>query len=187
MPVVIIGHRGCAHARENTIEAFERAIALGAQMIEFDVRERMVVSHGPTRRSRPTLADALRFFAKTDVFVNVELKVAGLAKETVRLLERHGLVERAIVSSFLHDQVAQAKWLCPRVAGGVLSSDRLLDPSRYVREIVRADIYSPGWEVFQPAQGVGVHVWTVNDRKEMRRLVKAGATGIFTDYPERML
>lgn len=32
--------------------------------------------------------------------------------------------------------------------------------------------------------GFGVHVWNVNDQKTMRRLVKAGVSGIFTDFPQ---
>lgn len=187
VPVLNIGHRGCAHEPENTLPAFARALELGAHMVEFDVREGLAVCHDPPgRRSVPRLADVLKFLAATPLYVNVELKVEGLAKEAVRLLERFGLVERTIVSSFLHDQVARVKRLNPAIAGGVLSQDRLADPARYVREIVGADVYSPGRAVFARAPGVGVHVWTVNDPGEMRRLIAAGATGLFTDFPERL-
>lgn len=34
--------------------------------------------------------------------------------------------------------------------------------------------------------GVEVHVWTVNEEADMRRLLEMGVDGIFTDYPERM-
>jgi len=38
MKPIIIGHRGaCGYAPENTLKSFEKAIALGAEMIEFDV------------------------------------------------------------------------------------------------------------------------------------------------------
>lgn len=38
-PFKIIGHRGaCGHAPENTIASFQKAIDLGAQWVEFDVR-----------------------------------------------------------------------------------------------------------------------------------------------------
>ncbi len=32
--------------------------------------------------------------------------------------------------------------------------------------------------------GVAVHYWTINDPEEMRRLIRIGANGIITDYPE---
>jgi glycerophosphoryl diester phosphodiesterase len=49
----VFGHRGnSAHAPENTIEAFDQAVALGVDGLEFDVRAtregRIVVIHDPT-------------------------------------------------------------------------------------------------------------------------------------------
>jgi glycerophosphoryl diester phosphodiesterase len=186
---LVIGHRGCAHAPENTIAAFARAIELGAEMIEFDVREGLAVSHDPVPRGArpPSLDEALAYLAGQRVLVNVELKVPGLVRDAVRLLRRHRLVERTVVSSFIHPEVALAKRLEPRLAGGVLSRDALVDPARYVREIVGADVYSCGRDVFPGRlRGVPVHVYTVNEPAEMRRLVAAGAGGLFTDYPERL-
>jgi len=186
-PFMVIGHRGCAHAPENTIEAFAKGLSLGATMIEFDVRERLVVSHDPTRRTSPTLDDALRYLKTTGAFVNVEIKVDGIAREAVLCVRKHGLVERTVISSFRHDQVALAKRLERGIAGGVLCQDRHVDPARYVRGVVGADIYACSLDAFVPAKGVGVHVYTVNDPREMKRLIAAGATGVFTDYPERLV
>ena len=36
------------------------------------------------------------------------------------------------------------------------------------------------------AAGLGVNVWTENDPARMQALIAAGATGIFTDYPNRL-
>ncbi|MBP1726099.1 MAG: glycerophosphoryl diester phosphodiesterase, partial [Deltaproteobacteria bacterium] len=33
-------------------------------------------------------------------------------------------------------------------------------------------------------EGFQVNVWTVNEPKVMRSLIKAGASGIFTDFPQ---
>jgi glycerophosphoryl diester phosphodiesterase len=32
-----------------------------------------------------------------------------------------------------------------------------------------------------------IHVWTVNETKDMERLLKTGIDGIMTDYPDRLL
>jgi glycerophosphoryl diester phosphodiesterase len=34
--------------------------------------------------------------------------------------------------------------------------------------------------------GKEVHVWTVDDETEMRRLIKLGVTSILTNYPEKL-
>ena len=34
--------------------------------------------------------------------------------------------------------------------------------------------------------GFDVHPWTVNDEADMRRLMRAGVTGIITDFPQRL-
>ena len=54
----IVAHRGAsAEAAENTLAAFERAIELGADMIEFDVRRSvngaLLISHDPIREPGP--------------------------------------------------------------------------------------------------------------------------------------
>jgi glycerophosphoryl diester phosphodiesterase len=72
----IIGHRGAAaHAPENTMEGFRRALALGAEALELDVRRtadgEAVVVHDPTLdrttdRSGPVALHSLRALSTVD-------------------------------------------------------------------------------------------------------------------------
>lgn len=103
-PVLRIGHRGAAAlAPENTVAAFEAAIATGVDGIEFDVvagARGLEVAHDPGTRDAPALDEVLAFFATTEVAVQVDLKGGGGEAELVRALRRHGLTERVLVSSF---------------------------------------------------------------------------------------
>jgi glycerophosphoryl diester phosphodiesterase len=106
-PLIRVGHRGApAIAPENTLESFEAALALGVDAIEFDVLApptgALVVGHsfaelGP---EPPTLDDALGFLAARDVGVHVDLKLTARLDEVAGALRAHGLVDRAVVSSF---------------------------------------------------------------------------------------
>ncbi len=137
---LVLGHRGAsAHAGDNTIEAFELAVAHGADGVELDVRftadEAVVLNHdadigemGPlihhnfaTVRSHhpeiPTLDEALAVLA--DLIVNVEIKNSPkdadydpshrMASVVARWVSRHDIHDRVIVTSFNPDTVAAAR------------------------------------------------------------------------------
>jgi glycerophosphoryl diester phosphodiesterase len=77
----IVAHRGASReAPENTLAAFAKAIEIGADMIEFDLRRapdgRLVISHDPVRGAGldlPTFEDTLRL-TRGRIKLDVELK-----------------------------------------------------------------------------------------------------------------
>ena len=139
---LLIGHRGAAGlAPENTLASFAKAVALGVDGVELDVRlveDELVVIHdervdrttdgsglvgelslaqlrrldaGAGERI-PTLTEVLAA-VPSRCLVNVELKGAGTAASVARTLggERRPL----LVSSFDHGELAQFHALCPDV------------------------------------------------------------------------
>jgi glycerophosphoryl diester phosphodiesterase len=106
-PLLRVGHRGAALlAPENTLEAFEAALAHGVDAIEFDVVDAgsgpLLVAHardvaGP---EAPTLDEAVAFLAARDVALHVDLKLSTRLDEVAGTLRAHGVVERSVVSSF---------------------------------------------------------------------------------------
>jgi glycerophosphoryl diester phosphodiesterase len=136
----VIAHRGAsAAARANTLEAFRRAAAMGADAAELDVRrtadDRVVVHHddslrtaGPIaalrlaeiRRSSPsvpTLAEALE--ACGAMWVNVEVKNSpvehdwdpgdGILPLVIEVLEAADRFDTTILSSFNPATVSRAR------------------------------------------------------------------------------
>jgi glycerophosphoryl diester phosphodiesterase len=116
----LVGHKGADLIRPgNTIESFEAAVAEGVDTIELDVlwrrdgnpriaaseRSPLVVAHDwhDAERRRPlTLDEALDAFTRPPldrVEVDCDLKLRGREDELVEALQRHGLVERAMVST----------------------------------------------------------------------------------------
>jgi len=126
--VQVIAHRGASRAeRENTVAAFTRARAMGAQAVELDVRRTaddvLIVHHDPhlhdlrliretmhadLPEAVPTLSDALD--ACVGMWVNVEIKNDpeepdfdpddGIADRTMAMLLERGEPQRWLVSAF---------------------------------------------------------------------------------------
>jgi len=127
----IVGHRGAPEqAPENTLASFRRAIDLGVDAVEFDVRStsdgRLVVIHdrtvnrttdgtGPVSTfsydelSRldagegehvPLLDDVLATLQGTDTEAQVELKEPDIAGDVVQAVHDYDLEERCIITSF---------------------------------------------------------------------------------------
>src|SRR5687768_1986868 len=142
-PPIRVGHRGAAAlAPENTLAAFEVALAAGVEAIEFDVLDLvggpLVVAHSndlfevshaaatgtaPDRSLAelrevapdvPTLDEALDFLAgRPEVIVHADLKLTERLEEVAAALERHDLSPRAVVSSFQRASLAAVARVAP--------------------------------------------------------------------------
>jgi glycerophosphoryl diester phosphodiesterase len=105
---LVVGHRGApADAPENTLDGFRAAAVLGVDLIEFDVLPLpggpIVVAHslGEVAPGQLSFADALTWFAAEapDVGLHVDFKGSERVEDVVELLTRHGVDERAVLSS----------------------------------------------------------------------------------------
>jgi glycerophosphoryl diester phosphodiesterase len=101
-PPLVIGHRGAAaRAPENTLASLEAAVAAGADLVEFDVGADLGLAHSPQERPADGLSldDALAFLSPAGVGVHVDAKEPGYEAAILAALRRHGLEERAVVST----------------------------------------------------------------------------------------
>lgn len=161
---LVLGHRGAsAHAGDNTIEAFELAVAHGADGVELDVRftadGTVVLNHdadigemGPlvhhdfaAVRLRhpeiPTLDEALA--ALGDLIVNVEIKNSPtdadydpshhMAAVVARWVAQHDIHDRVIVTSFNPDTVTAV-----RIADDTIVTGQLVPVGFDIRRGVQA-------------------------------------------------
>ena len=113
---LVIGHRGAgAVAPENTIASFEAAIAAGVDLVEFDVSPGLRVAHDPEQAGpgAPSLDDVLALLASAGVGAHVDLKSPGYEAETVEAIRRHGLGERALVSTAFAVTARRVRRLAP--------------------------------------------------------------------------
>jgi glycerophosphoryl diester phosphodiesterase len=53
-------------------------------------------------------------------------------------------------------------------------------------EFLGRPLVTPELVTFAHAHGVQIHVWTINDEAEMRRLIALGVDGVMSDFPGRL-
>jgi len=141
---LVIAHRGVhtTGATENTLQAFEAAVELGADMIELDVRRtgagELAVMHDHRlgevtldscsldefeQRTgfRPPLFTDVLAWAESRIGLDVELKEDGYAEQVAPLLSEFAAADNElIVTSFLDPLLAQLAAVAPRLRLGLL-------------------------------------------------------------------
>lgn len=141
----------------------------------------------------PTLREALLFTRERDWRVNIEIKELippltnfPVLEAVVNLVESLTMRKQVLLSSFVHPYIQQAKALSPAIAAAVL-----LDAGAAWPTGLTVDAFHPHYTSVETTrtqalrrEGVGVNPWTVNDPAEMERLIRAGVTGMFTDFPQ---
>ena len=144
-----------------------------------------------------TLREALTFTLEHDWQVNLEIKDLSespghphIVEKVVSLLQELDMVDPVLISSFHQDYLEQVRRIDQKFATALLVSKSNPHPEDLLRQL-GAQAYHPRKTAVRSADiallvgmGFGVHVWNVNDQKTMRRLVKAGVSGIFTDFPQ---
>jgi len=142
---LIIAHRGASsYARENTIESFEKALVLGADMIEFDVRrtkdnvliayhDELIQGHsikdltyeGMSQLARNqgfdihTVEEVLKWW-RGKIKLDVELKEEGYEKEIVELLSGYFEEDQFVITSFNDDSLRVIKERYPDIKTGLI-------------------------------------------------------------------
>jgi glycerophosphoryl diester phosphodiesterase len=139
-PMVFAHRGGSALAPENTMAAFDRGVACGADGVELDVhlsRDGVVVVHhdrtlertttlrGPiadrsaaelNRAQVPTLADVLARHRDARVIVELKVNSAVLAAAVVDVVRQAGAVDRVCLGSFGMRVLRAARRIEPRIA-----------------------------------------------------------------------
>jgi glycerophosphoryl diester phosphodiesterase len=198
---LVIAHRGASWEEpENTLRAFRRAIELGADHVELDVRATgdgvLIAAHNPVRlpfgelRERspdvPTLAEVLEECVGT-IGIVLDIKRHDVVERTLALLREYEVDEDpTIVASFSPHAIASTRRLRPA-----------LRTIQHLGRVTMRNAAEHAWGVgFIDRQattnairgarklGLASTVYTVNDPARMRALVEMGVTGIFTDRPD---
>ena len=220
---MIIAHRGASSiAPPNTLKSFQKAIELNADYIEFDIHESLdgeiVIIHdayindlsGDKKliidmelkelkaldvgegENIPTLSELIKI-AKGKIGLQCEVKVPGLSKDLVKLLDQENLIETSIISSFMFKELLKLQEINSKLKLALLippeihSSRRL---TKYCNKAIENNFYaihpyfkSINNEVVKTIHDndLLVNVWTVNEKLEIKEVLEMGVDGIISD------
>ena len=145
-----VGHRGArAYETENTLESFKKAIELGVNAIELDVRKskdgKLVIIHDDnlkkafgkdipvnqatlkelkqsTENKIPTLEEALKTIDRKVEKILIELKEVGYEKKVLGILKKEKLKDRVIIISFHEQALSNVRKLDNEIETGLIYS-----------------------------------------------------------------
>lgn len=201
---LLLGHRGARALKsipENTLASFDQALADGCDGFEFDVRLTVdgtpVVGHEPQINgieiaqasvvqlaTLPHLQPVLVRYQER-AFLDIELKVSGLEKITLALLQKYPPRRGFVVSSFL-----------PEVLKAIHAEDSgiplglICETNAQLRSWSRLPLpyVIPHYKLVDKAlirqlkeAGKKILVWTVNAPADMQRFAEYGVDGIISD------
>ena len=139
----MIGHRGAAAvAPENTLAALEAAVAARVDLVEFDISPGLRLGHSLDELPAEELSldDALEYLKSHGVGVHLDVKLPGYEDEVLAAIRRHGVRERAVISTSFAVTVRRFARLAPDLPRAIgYPRDRLgVSNLRWPRPVQRA-------------------------------------------------
>ena len=144
----------------------------------------------------PTLDEVFESVGKR-IFINVELtnyssRNDDLVPVVAGIVKRHNMQQSVLFSSFIPGTLRKMKVLLPEVPAALLASRGLLGAAARSALFLRlspAIIHPYLTDVDQRLMEIErkrcrrVHVWTINEEADLRKLCVLGVDGFFTDDP----
>ena len=219
---LLLGHRGARPVRrlgilsrsevippENTLAAFDYAVACGCDGFEFDVRytrdRRHVLCHDPEHGGKkvaehdyaglerrhgynlPCLEEVLHRFG-AHCYLDIELKVPGNERAVVAALHATPPQRGFVVSSFLPEVVRALHEIHAPLPLGYICKDE--EAARCWSELP-IKIFLPHYSLVTQrlideahARGIQLFTWTVNKRADLLRLASWRVDGLVSDDPK---
>ena len=143
----------------------------------------------------PTLEEVLELVKASRVILNIELKTdeihyEGIEKDVIDLVNKYELKNRVILSSFNHESIKISREIDSEFKTGLLYYQPIKDVVNYAKDFganaIHPDIRLVSEELIKEAKenNIDVNIYTVNTPILMRKLISAGVSGVFTDYPD---
>lgn len=152
----------------------------------------------------PLLEEVFKAFPEMKFIIEIKQTLPAIEDSVYRLIRKYRMDEKVIVASEHQEPLTRIRYVANHVATNFsaeeatdlyfahklrMSSfyrsggDALQIPERYRK----TQVVTPGFVKAAHRKGLIVHIWTVNDPADMKRLIDCGVDGIISDHPDRLL
>lgn len=146
----------------------------------------------------PTLQEVIDVFQDAwnrgnRTLLQIELKGEGTVAPTVETVQRNGIADRIVLTSFVPERVAEARRLLPQAIFGFLTSKLEPDPLAIALGIPAHAVHlqhllaTPEWVERVHTAGLEARVWNIDEVEPMRRAIALGVDGIGSNNPQLLL
>ena len=151
----------------------------------------------------PRLAEVLGAFGQVNYLIEIKQTEPSLVSQLLATVDASGLRRRVLIASEFDPPISAVRSLAPQIP----TNFSYTEVAEFLQAMAghRPD-YAPrgaalqippeyhGWQLVTTASvefahraGVEIHVWTVNEEREMNQLLECGVDGLISDYPARAL
>ncbi len=140
----------------------------------------------------PTLQEVIRL-VKGKMKLNIEIKISGnepsIAEKVVEIVRAENFVHQCMITSFDKTTVIRCKEIAPEIKAGFIFNEK--NTEDYLNgswEILSCKYTVVNQDFVNSARKAGkqIHVWTVNEKDMMKKIIAFGVDGIITNYPDRL-
>lgn len=182
-----------------------------AELKRFDFGYKFTLDGGQTFPYRnqgvtiPTLDEVLTDFPTMRVNMDIKQKTPPMEMALAETIKRHRAEDRVLITSFHSVTMKRFRRLGMGRVATSANTRNMVEFVCYWRSGLHK-LYKPPVDAFQVPvsqygiavvtprsvqiahqHGVKVHVWTINEEAEIRRLLSWGVDGICSDYPDRVV
>ncbi len=141
----------------------------------------------------PTLDEVLQLLGMTGLSINIELKTgivyyAGLELKTIDIVNKYGLSEQVLYSSFNHYSIQKVKEYDPTAKTALLCGGGIIITGEQCEKVGAAALHPSVQQIRYPGliedchkRGVRVHVWTVDSEEDFAYAKEHGVDAVFVN------
>lgn len=136
--------------------------------------------------------DFLKYFGWRELVFAVELKQEGIEREVIGMLEKYGMRDKVIITSFCFDNLARVKQLAPEYRVGYLYGPNEGNAAEKLAGIggeqlcPKADMITPEMVKMYREMGFSVRAWGIKDEELMAYAVHCDVDGMTVNFPDKL-